>query len=66
MAEDDFIYWQDVLELVQAQKTSNLKCPFCYTGTVLVTKKERATRLECASCHHYIEGRFRDEDVADG
>lgn len=63
--EDDFIYWQDTLEAVQAQRSPG-KCPFCYEGDIFVSKRERVTRLECAKCHHFIEGRFTDEDVAHG
>lgn len=65
MHDDDFIYWQDTFDAIEAGRTSGLKCPFCYEGNVIVTKKERATRIECDKCHHYVEGRFKSEDVAD-
>jgi hypothetical protein len=58
MAEDDFIYWQDVLEDVQAGKTSALRCPFCQTAGLKIEEKQNLTRVECGSCHHFIEGRF--------
>jgi len=69
LGEDDFIYWQDILDAIEGGKsTSGLKCPFCYEGNILVTKKERGTLVQCdrPKCGHYIEGRFRSEDVADG
>jgi hypothetical protein len=66
VSEDDIIYWQDVLENVQAGRTAGLKCPFCYHGSIQVSKRERVTTVQCenASCRHYIEGRFSDDDVA--
>ena len=63
MSEDDFIYWQDVLDMIMGGKTSELKCPFCYTGAIDVTQRERVTRVECRHCHHFIEGRFTEEDA---
>lgn len=67
VSEDDIIYWQDVLELVQAGKTANLKCPFCQGDTLTVTKRERVTSVQCTAkkCGHFIEGRFSAEDVAE-
>ena len=62
VAEDDFIYWQDILEAVQAGRTSNLKCPFCYEGDVTISKLDRVTHIECMRCHHFIEGRYSDSD----
>lgn len=68
MAEDDEIYWQDTLEAVLAGRTTGLKCPFCYVGNIIVTKRERATMVRCDEdgCGHYIEGRFSHDDVAEG
>lgn len=60
MGEDDFIYWQDALEAVQAGRPEGLRCPFCHEGAVVVTRDERKTRLECSRCHHFIEGRFSE------
>ncbi len=67
VSEDDIIYWQDVLELVQAGKASNLKCPFCQGDTLTVTKRERVTIVRCTAktCGHFIEGRFSAEDLAE-
>ena len=56
MDEDDIIYWQDVLDLVAAGRTSELSCPFCERGRVQVTRTGRVTRLECPSCRKFIEG----------
>lgn len=61
MGEDDIIYWQDALEAVLAGRTEEIKCPFCYEGTVEVTKQERTTRLACRACKHFIEGRFSED-----
>lgn len=58
VSEDDFIYWQDALEQVQAGRTENIKCPFCEEGVIAVTQEDRQTRLECRKCRHFIEGRF--------
>ena len=65
-SEDDILYWQDALEAHIAQRPDKMpKCPFCYVGVILVTKEGRKTRLECqnASCRHFIEGRFGDEEL---
>lgn len=71
--EDDYIYWQDALELVLAGRPNNIKCPFCHTGEVAVVRKggdgtKTVTRLQCQNqqCRHYIEGRFGEEDLAEG
>lgn len=60
VTEDDIIYWQDVLESVRAGRTDNLKCPFCYEGTITVAQRAQLTRLECTRCRHFLEGRFSD------
>lgn len=70
MDEDDFLYWQDTLEAVQAGRTGNLECPFCHQHTLKVSRPEpgqRLTRVACQNneCRHYIEGRFSAEDVAE-
>lgn len=58
MSEDDFIYWQDVLDDVASGKTAQLRCPFCQTIGVTVKETPAGLRIECPSCRHYIEGRF--------
>jgi hypothetical protein len=58
MGEDDFIYWQDVLEDIAAGKLSALRCPFCQQGGLKVEQKGMMTRVECTACRHFIEGRF--------
>ena len=65
--EDDIIFWQDVLESVQAGRAANLKCPFCQKESIEVTKRERVTSVKrtAKGCGHYIEGRFSAEDVAE-
>ncbi|MSP60162.1 MAG: hypothetical protein EXR72_07435 [Myxococcales bacterium] len=65
MSEDDVIYWQDALEAVMAGRPKDIKCPFCQEGIIAVTRRERVTRLECAKCHHYIEGRFPSDDIGE-
>ena len=61
MSEDDFIYWQDVLDDVAAGKTAQLRCPFCQAEALkLESKPGGVTRIECGKCRHYIEGRFPD------
>jgi hypothetical protein len=62
MGEDDFIYWQDALELVQSGRPNEIKCPFCHDGDVKVTQRERTTRLQCTRCGQFIEGRFSNEE----
>jgi hypothetical protein len=61
VSEDDIILWQDLLDLVMAGRTSNLKCPFCEKGQVEVKRIHRVTRLECPSCRKFIEGSLGDE-----
>ena len=67
MNEDDFIYWQDVLEAVQAGRTGGVKCPFCYQESLSVVREDRKTRIQCATrnCRNFIEGRFSAEDVSE-
>lgn len=61
--EDDIIFWQDHLEAVMNSRPDKVpKCPFCRTGVITVTKEGRKTRLECGGCHHFIEGRFGEEE----
>lgn len=59
--EEDIILWQDVLDLVQAGRPSNILCPFCKKGTIQINRRERVSRLECPSCRKYIEGSFPDD-----
>ena len=62
MSEDeDMITWQDTLDLIQAGRVSNLQCPFCKKGLISITKKERVTRIACASCRKFIEGSMGEE-----
>lgn len=58
MGEDDFIYWQDVLDDIAAGKTSALVCPFCRAPALKVEQRGPVTRVECGACRHFIEGRF--------
>jgi hypothetical protein len=61
MGEDDFIYWQDVLEDIAAGKLSTLRCPFCQAPGLKVQQTGPGgsmTRVECGACRHFIEGRF--------
>lgn len=61
--EDDIIYWQDHLEAVMNSRVDKMpKCPFCQQGVINVTREGRKTRLECQSCHHFVEGRFGEEE----
>ncbi len=63
MDEDEaMLMWQDVLDLVAAGKT-NLVCPFCKKGQIQVKPVEgtKMTRLECAACRQFVQGRFADE-----
>jgi hypothetical protein len=61
LSEDDIIYWQEVLDEVMAGRTAALVCPFCQRGRVELTEKGRLTRLECSSCHKFIEGALQSE-----
>lgn len=66
MSEDDFIYWQDVLDDIAAGRTAQLRCPFCQAEPLKVeTKQGGVTRIECGKCRHYIEGRFPDAGGGD-
>jgi hypothetical protein len=60
VAEDDIIYWQDVLESVLANRTTGLKCPFCYEESIFVERTELKTVVKCVNkeCRHFIEGKF--------
>ena len=54
------IYWQELLDLIVAGRTSDLKCPFCKKGQVNVTQVHLVTRLECPTCRKYIEGHLQE------
>ncbi len=68
MGEDDFIYWQDVLDDIAAGRRDKLRCPFCQAGGLRVDQKGAGVRIECTACRHYIEGRFPTDpgDVGPG
>jgi len=68
MGDDDFIYWQDVLDEIAAGRRAQLRCPFCQTAGLAITEKGpgTTTRIECASCRHFIEGRFPIDPTAGG
>ena len=58
MGEDDFIYWQDVLDEIAAGRRDKLRCPFCQGQGLKIEQKGPGVRIECGACRHYIEGRF--------
>jgi hypothetical protein len=58
MGEDDFIYWQDVLDDLAAGRRDRLVCPFCQAPGLKVEERGAGLRIECGACRHYIEGRF--------
>jgi hypothetical protein len=64
MDEDEVIIWQDVLDSVAAGRVTNLQCPFCQEvgkkGEIRVDRQPQRTRLECASCKRFIEGRMAE------
>ena len=62
MDEEDMIVWQDVLDLIQAGRGDGLQCPFCKTGALTVTQKERVMRIMCSSCRKFIEGAMQQTD----
>ena len=66
MSEDDFIYWQDVLDEVAAGRTAQLRCPFCQKDGLRLEEKGVGVRLECPACRHFIEGRFPTTSQGDG
>jgi hypothetical protein len=57
MDEDEIMMWQDVLDDVAAGRVQSLRCPFC-KGGVAIEQNEQRTRLECRSCHRFIEGKM--------
>lgn len=54
------IIWQDVLDDVAAGRVVGLTCPFCKKGEIKVDRQPQRTRLECASCKRFIEGRMAE------
>jgi hypothetical protein len=60
MDEDEVIIWQDVLDDVAAGRVVGLTCPFCKKGEIKVDRQPQRTRLECASCKRFIEGRMAE------
>jgi len=62
MDEDEVIMWQDVLDEVANGRVQNLRCPFCKKGEIKVDREQPPrTRLECASCKRFIEGRMTSD-----
>ncbi len=61
MDEDEEVIWQDVLDSVAAGRVSNLQCPFCKKGAIKVDRQPQRTRLECATCKRFIEGRMASD-----
>jgi len=61
MDEDEVIMWQDVLDEVAAGRTRSLRCPFCKKGDIKLTQEPPKTRLECASCRRFIEGKMQQD-----
>lgn len=66
VSDDDFIYWQDVLDDIAAGRKAPLRCPFCQAEGLKITQKGAVTRIECTACRHFIEGKFPDAEGAPG
>ena len=61
MTEDDesaMIAWQDVLDQVVAGRPNDLVCPHCRHRPLTVEEVDYATRISCAKCGKYIQGKF--------
>ena len=39
----------------------SLRCPFCKKGDIKLTQEPPKTRLECASCRRFIEGKMQQD-----
>ena len=61
--EDDIVLWQEVLDQVVAGR-SDLGCPFCKAGTLLIERGASTGRLRvsCPSCRKFIEGALPASD----
>lgn len=62
MSEEDMVVWQDVLDLILANRAEDLDCPFCGKGKLKVTQRERVTRVHCPTCRKFIEGAFSQSE----
>jgi transcription elongation factor Elf1 len=57
--EEELIIWQDVLDQVAARRADQLACPHCGATPLAVEDRPTGvTRISCATCGRYIEGRF--------
>jgi ribosomal protein S27AE len=57
--EEELIIWQDVLDQVAARRVDLLACPHCGATPLAVEETPGGvTRISCAKCGRYIEGRF--------
>ena len=55
------VLWQDVLDEIMAGRSANLACPYCKHRPMTVEEIEGATRISCAKCGKFIQGRFAPE-----
>jgi len=56
--EEALIAWQDVLDMVVAGRPENLSCPFCHHRPLTIEEVDNSTRISCAKCKKFIQGRF--------
>ena len=56
--EEALIAWQDVLDMVVAQRPNDLSCPYCQHRPLVVEEIDNSTRISCTKCKKFIQGRF--------
>lgn len=56
--EEALIAWQDVLDMVVAGRPENLSCPLCHHRPLTIEEVDNSTRISCAKCKKFIQGRF--------
>jgi hypothetical protein len=53
--------WQDVLDSIMAGRPGEASCPYCKHKPLLVEEVEFATKISCAKCGRYIQGKFGEQ-----
>lgn len=58
MDDDELIAWQDVLDQVAAGRPADASCPFCKHRPLTIEEVDFSTRISCARCNKFIQGKF--------
>jgi hypothetical protein len=59
--EEAMIAWQDVLDAIAAGRPGEASCPYCRHRPLTVEEVEFSTRISCAKCGKFIQGKFSEQ-----